>query len=214
MKEKILRSVQDSVAAVMQLTQPEELIFLENAAKMLVDCFDRGGKVLIAGNGGSMCDATHFAEELTGIFRTFRQALPALALGDSGHITCVANDLGFEWIFARAIEAFGRPEDIFIGLTTSGNSPNLVKAFEIAKNQGLGTIALLGKNGGRLKGMADLELIIRGTGTSDRIQESHMTALHIIIELIEQHLEPQTPNYIDLCQSEKTTGKRLSTIRQ
>lgn len=214
MKEKILRSVHDSVAALMQLTQPTELAFLENAAKLLVDCFERGGKVLIAGNGGSMCDATHFAEELTGIFHHFRQALPAIALGDAGHITCVANDLGFEWIFARSVEAFGRPEDIFIGLTTSGNSPNIVKAFEIAKLKGLGTIALLGKTGGRLKGMADLELIIPGTGTSDRIQEAHMTALHIIVELIEHYLEVKIPNYIDLCQTEKTTGKRLSNIGQ
>ena len=144
--------------------------------------------MLIAGNGGSLCDASHFAEELTGIFRKKRRALPAIALSDPGHLTCVGNDLGFEHVFARSIEAYGKKEDLFIGLTTSGNSPNMILAFERAKELGLTTLAFLGKGGGELKGYADLELIIEGFETSDRIQEAHMTAIHIMIELIEELL--------------------------
>src|ERR1700675_4467486 len=123
----LLKSVEEAVRAVAQLKQPHALAFMEATANMLVECFRNGNKVIIAGNGGSLCDAAHFAEELTGFYREPRQALPAIALTEAGHITCVGNDLGFEWIFARGIEAYGKPDDIFIGLTTSGNSPNILK---------------------------------------------------------------------------------------
>jgi D-sedoheptulose 7-phosphate isomerase len=192
MKTNILKSVQDSVAAVRQLEQPAALAFMETAAEMMADAFAQGNKVIVAGNGGSLCDASHLAEELTGVFRKYRQALPAIVLSEPGHLTCVGNDLGYEAIFSRGIEAFGKPGDVFIGLTTSGNSPNMLKAFEEAQKRGLKTVALLGKGGGKLKGAADLELIINGFTTSDRIQEAHMTALHILIELIEYRLFPET----------------------
>lgn len=187
--EKLARqSISDSIRAVTQLQLPHSVAFIQNAALMITDCFRTGNKLLIAGNGGSLCDANHFAEELTGFFRGPRSALPAIALSESGHITCTANDLGFEWIFARGVEAFGKQGDIFIGLTTSGNSPNIVKAIEVAQQRGLRTITFLGKNGGKLKGVADLELIIEGFETSDRIQEAHMAAIHILIQLVEHHL--------------------------
>lgn len=189
-QKRILRSVDDSVHAVAQLKQPESLAFIESAASMLAACFLSGNKVIIAGNGGSLCDAAHFAEELTGFFRKPRPALPAIPLTDSSHITCTGNDLGFEWIFARGVEAYGKPNDVFVGLSTSGNSPNIVKAFEVAQQRDLRTIAFLGKRGGKLKGVADLELIIEDMDTSDRIQEAHMTAIHIIIEMVEHHLYP------------------------
>lgn len=185
---KILRAIRESIEAVKKLLQSENTQFIEQAALYLSDCFSKGNKVIIAGNGGSLCDASHFAEELTGIFRQKRKALPAIVLSEPGHLTCVGNDLGFEWVFARGIEAFGKPNDIFIGLTTSGNSPNIIKAFEVAKRQQLKTIAFLGKQGGTAKGMADLEMIIDGFETSDRIQEAHMAAIHIIIEILEDHL--------------------------
>ena len=185
MRKKLLQSVNDSILALQQLNQPHALEFMEDAAQMIATCFSSGNKVIIAGNGGSLCDAAHFAEELTGFFRAPRMALPALALTEPGHITCTANDLGFEFIFFRGVEAFGKPDDIFVGLTTSGNSPNIVKAVEVAKNQGLKTIVFLGKTGGKLKGIADLELIIEGFTTSDRVQEAHMAAIHMIIELVE-----------------------------
>lgn len=191
MKEKILSSTADSIQAVSQLQQQEGILFIENVAKLLADCFSKGNKVIIAGNGGSLCDASHFAEELTGVFRSLRRALPAIALSEPGHITCTGNDLGFEWVFARGVQAYGKPGDVFIGLTTSGNSPNIIKAIEIAEQLGLTTVAFLGKDGGKLKNVADFELIISGFKTSDRIQEAHMTAIHIIIEILEAHLFPK-----------------------
>ncbi len=189
---KILNAIDDSTNAIQQLTRPQSLAFIEKSALALAACFQSGGKVLLAGNGGSLCDASHFAEELTGFFRRHRKALPAIALSEPGHLTCVANDIGFEQVFARAIEAYGKRGDLFIGLTTSGNSANMVLAFERAKEMGLSTIAFLGKGGGRLKGQADLELIIEEFETSDRIQEAHMTAIHIIIEMVEELLFKQS----------------------
>lgn len=187
--EKAIRfSVDQSILAAQQLKHPQSLIFIEHAATMIADCFRAGNKLIVAGNGGSLCDASHFAEELTGIFRAIRPALPVIALSEPGHITCTANDIGFEWVFARGIQAYGKPGDIFIGLTTSGKSPNIVKAVEIAQELGLQTITFLGKSGGVLKGKADLELLIEGFDTSDRIQEAHMAAIHIIIEAVEMLL--------------------------
>ena len=130
----------------------------------------------------------HFAEELTGFFRGKRKALPAIVLSDSGHISCVANDLGFDEIFSRGIEAFGSRGDIAVLLSTSGNSANILKAASCAKEMELKTVAFLGKNGGRLRGKCDLEWIVPGFGYSDRIQEAHMAAIHIIIEMVEKRL--------------------------
>lgn len=186
--EEILTSVNDSLSAVAQLKEPEALAFMTGVARCMAACFRKQGKIIIAGNGGSLCDATHFAEELTGYFRCARPALPAIALADAGHITCVANDVGFEQVFARGVEAYGLPGDVFVVLTTSGKSPNLIKAVEVAKKRGLTIVAFLGKDGGKLKGIADYELIITDMATSDRIQEAHMTAIHIIIELVEKQL--------------------------
>ena len=188
MKNRILQSVKESVAAVSVLTQPYAIEFIQQFSELIVETYRRGNKILIAGNGGSLCDANHFAEELTGFFRKPREALPAIALSEPGHITCVGNDVGFDQIFSRAIEALGKPGDLFIGLTTSGNSPNLVRAVEMARQLGLKTVAFLGKGGGRLKGAADLEIIIEGFNTSDRIQEAHMAALHITVEQVEHLL--------------------------
>ncbi len=188
MKNKILHSIDESLSTLTSLKESQNLLFIEKAATMIVDCFQKGGKLLLAGNGGSLCDAAHFAEELTGIFRKERKPLPALVLSEVGHITCVANDLGYEKVFSRGVEAFGKQGDIFIGMTTSGNSPNLCFAFEKARHCGLETIAFLGRGGGKLKGFADLELTINGPSTSDRIQEVHMAAIHILIEIIEELL--------------------------
>lgn len=188
MRQKIFHSVNQSIQAIEQLKHPLSLEFIEEASQMIAASFAGGSKIIIAGNGGSLCDAAHFAEELTGIFRSLRPALPAIALTEPGHITCTGNDLGFEWVFARGVEAYGNQNDVFIGLTTSGNSLNIIKAFESAKKKGLKTIAFLGKMGGKLKGIADLEIIIDGFETSDKIQEAHMAAIHIIIDMIEQIL--------------------------
>ncbi len=168
----------------------EEEKLTEKVSRELAKIFQDGGKVLIAGNGGSNCDALHFAEEFTGRFRKNRRALPAIAISDSSHITCVGNDFGFDHIFSRGVEAYGKKGDLFIGISTSGNSSNIIKAVDQAKEQGLKTMALLGKDGGKLKGQCDFEFIIPGK-TSDRIQEIHMMILHIIIEGVERIMFPE-----------------------
>ncbi len=188
MIHEIESSVSDAIAAIQYLKREESLDFISNASDLIAQCFDRGGKLLIAGNGGSLCDAMHFAEELTGLFREKRKALPALVLSDSGHMSCVANDLGFEHVFSRGVEAFGNSSDIFIALTTSGNSDNLYRAVLTAKEKGLKTVSFLGKTGGKMKGLSDLEWIVSGFRYSDRIQEAHMAAIHIIIEIVEKKL--------------------------
>lgn len=185
MDKRIVQAVQDGCAAVGQLQSPAAIAFIGDVARSIAGAFKEGRKLLVAGNGGSLCDAMHFAEEFTGQFRGYRPALPAIALTDPGHLTCTANDHGFETVFSRGIEALGAAGDLFVGLTTSGNSPNIVHAFETARKRGLVTVAFLGKGGGRLKGVADHELIINHFDTSDRIQEAHMTAMHVIIEMVE-----------------------------
>ncbi|HPI26644.1 MAG TPA: D-sedoheptulose 7-phosphate isomerase, partial [Candidatus Cloacimonadota bacterium] len=154
---------------------------------LITECYRNHGQVIIFGNGGSMCDAMHFAEELTGRFRQDRPPLPAIAISDPSHITCVGNDYGFDEIFARGVQAYGKPGDVAIGISTSGNSENILRALDRAISMGLKTVALLGKDGGKLKGLCDMELIIPGE-TSDRIQEVHMAILHILIEKIERDL--------------------------
>lgn len=163
-------------------------------AEELAEAYKNGKKSLIAGNGGSNCDAMHFAEEFTGRFRKDRKALPSLSISDSSHITCVGNDYGFDAIFSKGVEAFGQEGDFFFGLSTSGNSANIIEAVKAAKERGLKTVSLLGKDGGKLKGMCDYEFIIQAK-TSDRVQEVHMMILHIIIEGVERILFPE--NYLD-----------------
>lgn len=172
------------------IKEEEERRETEKVAKELADVFTKGNKVLICGNGGSNCDALHFAEEFTGRFRGDRKALPAIAISDSSHITCVGNDYGFDYIFSRGVEAYGKEGDMFFGISTSGNSPNVIKAVETAKKLGMKTCVLLGKDGGKLKGMCDYEFIVPGK-TSDRIQEIHMMILHIIIEGVERIMFPE-----------------------
>lgn len=172
------------------IEQEEKEKMTEKVASELAKAFSNGNKVLICGNGGSNSDALHFAEEFTGKFRKERRALPALAISESSHITCVGNDYGFDYIFSKGVEAFGKEGDVFIGLSTSGNSPNVIKAVEMAKSLGMKTVGLLGKDGGKLKGFCDFEFIIPGE-TSDRIQEIHMMILHIIIEGVERIMFPE-----------------------
>lgn len=169
------------------ITDKQNIFVIENMIKAIVGAYRAGNKVLICGNGGSMADAMHFAEELTGRFRNDRDPLPALALADPSHITCVANDYGFEKIFSRSVKAFGEEGDIFIGLSTSGNSGNIIAALDMAEKKKLTTFLFLGKNGGKLKDRADHQLIVNGR-YSDRIQEIHMLVLHILVEGIEKEL--------------------------
>lgn len=160
---------------------------IEAIATLLAHRFQDGSKVLICGNGGSLADAVHFAEELTGRFRADRPPLPAIAIAEPGHITCTANDYGFDHVFSRSIEALGKPGDVLILLSTSGNSPNIVKAATVGRALGLHTVGLLGKGGGKLAGVCELQILAPGE-TSDRIQEIHMLVLHILVERVEVKL--------------------------
>jgi D-sedoheptulose 7-phosphate isomerase len=158
---------------------------IDRLAALLAERFAAGKKVLICGNGGSACDAMHFAEELTGRFRKNRPALPALACTDPGHITCTANDYGFEHVFSRWVEALGQKGDVLIVLSTSGNSANILKAADAGRTRALTTVSLLGGDGGKIKGRCDHEFIVPAA-VSDRIQELHMLILHTLVEGVER----------------------------
>ena len=166
---------------------------IENAINLFVQSFKNGGRVFSCGNGGSMCDSLHFAEELTGRYRKDRAPLPATGISEAGHITCIANDFGFDHIFSRFVEAWGQKGDVLLAISTSGNSANVIKAVEVAKAKGMKVVGLLGKDGGKLKSMVDVSLIIPSPIT-DRIQEVHIKCIHIFIEGIERQIFPE--NYL------------------
>jgi D-sedoheptulose 7-phosphate isomerase len=159
-------------------------------ARDVVDCIRSGGRVLTCGNGGSMCDAMHFAEELSGRYRKDRPALAAMAISDPSHLTCVANDFGFDQVFARGVEAWGRAGDVLVGFSTSGNSPNVIEAAKKAREKQMKVVGLLGRDGGKLRPLCDLSIVVPAQ-TSDRIQEIHIKIVHIVIELVERELFPQ-----------------------
>ncbi|MDX2147420.1 MAG: SIS domain-containing protein [Planctomycetota bacterium] len=181
-----LHQARDAVDAL--LRHPGAVQTINSLISACAAALGAGHKLMICGNGGSACDAAHFAEELTGRFRFDRRPLAAIACTDVGHITCTANDYGFEHVFARWVEALARPGDVVILLSTSGASPNILKAAEAARAAGAVTIAMLGKGGGALRGVCALELIVPGH-SSDRIQELHMLVLHIMVEGIEASLQ-------------------------
>ena len=171
------------------LDEPNNFYVIEEIIDLITRCYQAKGKVIIFGNGGSMADAMHFAEELTGRYHTDRAPLPALALSDPAHLSCVANDYGYEEVFSRGVEAFGNPNDVVIGISTSGNSENVIRAIAKAQDLGCFTVAFLGKDGGKLSGSCDYEILIPSEDTA-RIQELHMIILHIIIQGVEKQLFP------------------------
>lgn len=171
------------------LNDDKNLADIEAAAKLLADSFKQGGKVLSCGNGGSHCDAMHFAEELTGRYRDDRPGYPGIAISDPSHLSCVSNDFGYEYVFSRYLEAVGSKGDVLFGLSTSGNSANILKAIEAAQAKGMKTIALTGKDGGKMAGLADVEIRVPHFGYADRIQEIHIKIIHILIMLVEKEME-------------------------
>ncbi|MBI6466730.1 D-sedoheptulose 7-phosphate isomerase [Proteus mirabilis] len=162
---------------------------IQKAAVLLADSFKAGGKVLSCGNGGSHCDAMHFAEELTGRYRENRPGYPAIAISDVSHISCVSNDFGYEYVFSRYVEAVGKEGDVLLGISTSGNSGNIIKAISAAREKGMKVITLTGKDGGKMVGSADIEIRVPHFGYADRIQEIHIKVIHILIQLIEKEME-------------------------
>ena len=161
---------------------------IQQAAILFADSFKQGGKVLSCGNGGSHCDAMHFAEELTGRFRDNRPSYPAIAISDVSHISCVGNDYGFDYIFSRYVEGVGNKGDVLLGISTSGNSTNVIKAIEAAKQKGMKIITLTGKDGGKMNGLADVDIRVPHFGYADRVQEIHIKIIHILILLIEKEM--------------------------
>ena len=168
------------------LADPAHVASIAAAAELIAASLRNGGKVLSCGNGGSLCDAQHFAEELSGRYRQNRRALAAIALTEASHMSCVANDFGFEFVFSRFVEALGRPGDVLLAISTSGNSPNILRAAEAARELGMQVVSLTGKDGGALAGLSDVEIRAPHLGYADRIQEIHIKAIHILILLIEK----------------------------
>lgn len=159
---------------------------IEAAAQLMADAIKANNKIISCGNGGSHCDAMHFAEELSGRYRNERRSMPAIAISDVSHISCVGNDYGFEYIFSRFVEGLGNAGDVLLGISTSGNSANVIRAVEAAKAKGMKIVILSGKDGGKLAGQADVEIIVPHFSYADRIQEVHIKVIHILILLIEK----------------------------
>lgn len=170
------------------LEKRENLENIAAAVNLLVESFKVGNKVISCGNGGSMCDAMHFAEELTGRFRENRTALAAISISDPSHITCVGNDYGFDDIFSRFLEGVGNKGDVLLAISTSGNSKNVLKAVEVAKQKGMKIIALTGKDGGKIGPQADVEIRAPKSDYADRAQEIHIKVIHSLIHAVEEEL--------------------------
>jgi D-sedoheptulose 7-phosphate isomerase len=162
---------------------------IEEAGRALVVSIKNGGKIMSCGNGGSMCDAMHFAEELTGRFRENRKAIPAVSISDASHISCVGNDYGYDQIFSRYVDSLGKKEDVLLAISTSGNSPNVMNAVKVAKEKGIIVIGLTGKSGGELSKACDIEIKAPFSEYSDRAQEIHIKVIHSLIHYIEENLD-------------------------
>jgi D-sedoheptulose 7-phosphate isomerase len=183
---RLLQHLREAQTLLEKVLADEALLAeVGKAGDLLVESLKAGGKVISAGNGGSHCDAMHFAEELSGRYRDNRPALAAVAISDPSHITCVGNDYGFEFIFSRQVEGLGRPGDVFLGISTSGNSGNILAAAKAAKERQMKVILLMGKDGGKMKGLADAEIIVPHFGYADRIQEIHIKFIHALIDHVE-----------------------------
>jgi len=173
------------------LADEENLRAVERFAEAAHATLERGGLLMSCGNGGSMCDAMHFAEEWTGRFRKDRSALAAVAFSDPSQLTCIANDFGYDEVFARQVDAYGKPGDLLVAISTSGSSPNVLRAARTARAKEITTVGLLGKGGGELKGLVDIPIVVPLATTSDRIQEVHIKVLHIAIEAVERRMFPE-----------------------
>jgi D-sedoheptulose 7-phosphate isomerase len=170
------------------LSSPDQLSAIEQAATLMADALKSGHKIISCGNGGSHCDAMHFAEELSGRYRDNRRSLAAIAISDVSHISCVSNDFGYDFVFSRFIEGLGNAGDVLLGLSTSGNSGNIICAVDAAREKGMKVILLTGKDGGKLAGKADVEIRVPHFGYADRIQEIHIKVIHLFILLIEKQV--------------------------
>ena len=184
----IKKHFEEALEVLSAFNTDENLQKIAHAIKILSKSIHNGNKIISCGNGGSMCDAMHFAEELSGRFRNDRKGLAAISISDPSHISCVANDFGYEYIFSRYVDAIGCEGDVLVGISTSGNSENVIKAVELAKSKGIKTIVLTGKTGGKLAALADLEIRAPHSEYADRAQEIHIKVIHALIDGIEKEL--------------------------
>lgn len=189
LREQIKQQFEESSTILNAFQTEGNFIKIEEAVLIMANALQKGNKIISCGNGGSMCDAMHFAEELSGRFRENRKGLAAVSISDPSHITCVGNDYGFDYIFSRYLEALGQEGDILLGISTSGNSKNVILAVEKAKELGIKTIVLTGKDGGKLAGLSDLEIRAPHSQYADRAQEIHIKIIHNLILGIEKQLE-------------------------
>ena len=184
----IKKHFEEALEVLSAFNTDENLQKIAHAIKILSESIHNGNKIISCGNGGSMCDAMHFAEELSGRFRNDRKGLAAISISDPSHISCVANDFGYEYIFSRYVDAIGCKGDVLLGISTSGNSENVIKAVELAKSKGIKTIVLTGKTGGKLAALADLEIRAPHSEYADRAQEIHIKVIHALIDGVEKEL--------------------------
>ena len=171
-----------------EFSREENFKKIQNAGEILVNSIAQGGKIISCGNGGSMCDAMHFAEELTGRYRGDRKAIPAMAISDVSHMSCVSNDYGYDFVFSRYLEAFGNEGDVLVGISTSGNSKNVLNAIQVARDKGMKVIGLTGKTGGEMAGKCDIEIRAPYSEFADRAQEIHIKVIHSLIDFVEHSL--------------------------
>jgi D-sedoheptulose 7-phosphate isomerase len=170
------------------LADEKNFIAIEKAGQQMCDSIKNGGKILSCGNGGSLCDAMHFAEELTGRYRENRPAIPAIAIADASHMACVGNDYGYDFVFSRYLEAVGNKGDVLLAISTSGNSKNVINAIHVAKQKGIKVVGLTGKSGGEMANLCDVEIRAPHSNYADRAQEIHIKCIHSLIDYIERNL--------------------------
>lgn len=173
------------------LNNRQALAAIDQAGQLMAQTIKAGGKIMSCGNGGSLCDAMHFAEEMTGRYRKNRPAYAAVAIADASHIACVGNDYGYEYVFSRYVEAHGRPDDVLLAISTSGTSKNILKAIEAARSRGVKVVAMTGKAESPVAQLADVAIVTPAGKWADRVQELHIKAIHIMIELVERELNPE-----------------------
>ncbi len=188
LKSEIKKQFEEAQLILSQFQNVENFEKIETAIEMMCTALKAGNKIISCGNGGSMCDAMHFAEELSGRFRNNRRGLAAVSISDPSHISCVANDFGYDFVFSRYIEAIGQSGDVLLGISTSGSSKNVILAVEEAKKKGMKTLVLTGKDGGKLAELADLEIRAPYSEFADRAQEIHIKIIHNFILGIELNL--------------------------
>ncbi len=178
----------EALEILQKFNNSENFKKIDQASDLMVTAFEKGGKIISCGNGGSMCDAMHFAEELTGRYRDNRKALPAVSISDASHMSCVSNDFGYDFIFSRYLEAFGKSDDVLLAISTSGNSKNVLLAIETAKKIGMTVIGLTGKDGGKMADLCDVEIRAPHSPYADRAQEIHIKVIHSLIDAIERKI--------------------------